>query len=74
MRRGFRGRTPDGAGWVLGFALLYNTSEVHRRIGPPAAMLPIANARNETAEAAVFGQTSIPINDRLTATLGGRSR
>jgi iron complex outermembrane recepter protein len=62
----------DGAGWVLGFALLYNTSEVHRRIGPPAAMLPIANARNETAEVAVFGQTSIPIDDRLTATLGGR--
>src|SRR6186713_668895 len=61
-----------GAGWVLGFALLYNTSEVHRRIGPPAAMLPIANARNETSEVAVFGQTSIPIDDRLTATLGGR--
>jgi iron complex outermembrane receptor protein len=62
----------DGAGWVLGFALLHNTGEVHRRIGPPAAMLPIANARNETIEGAVFGQTSIPINDRLTATLGGR--
>lgn len=62
----------DGTGWVLGFALLNNTSEVHRRIGPPAAMLPIANARNETTEAAVFGQTSIPIDDRLTATLGGR--
>ncbi len=62
----------DGAGWVLGIALLNNASEVHRRIGPPAAMLPIANARNETAEVAVFGQTSIPIDDRLTATLGGR--
>jgi iron complex outermembrane receptor protein len=62
----------DGAGWVLGFALLHNTGEVHRRIGPPAAMLPIANARNETTEAAAFGQASIPLNDRLTATLGGR--
>lgn len=62
----------DGAGWVLGFALLRNTSEVRRRIGPPAAMLPIANARNETIEVAAFGQTSLPINDRLTATLGGR--
>jgi outer membrane receptor protein involved in Fe transport len=62
----------DGAGWVAGFALLYNSGEVHRRIGPPAAMLPIANARNETSEVAVFGQTSIPINDRLTATVGGR--
>src|SRR5690606_26392075 len=62
----------DGAGWVLGFALLHNTGEVHRRIGPPAAMLPIANARNETTEVAAFGQASIPINDRLTATLGGR--
>jgi outer membrane receptor protein involved in Fe transport len=62
----------DGAGWVLGFALLYNKGDVHRRIGPPVAMLPIANARNETAEAAVFGQASIPINDRLTATVGGR--
>jgi outer membrane receptor protein involved in Fe transport len=62
----------DGAGWVLGFALLHNTAEVHRRIGPPAAMLPIANARNETIEVAAFGQMSIPIDDRLTATLGGR--
>ena len=62
----------DGAGWVLGFALLHNTGEVHRQIGPPAAMLPIANARNETNEVAVFGQASIPINERLTATLGGR--
>jgi outer membrane receptor protein involved in Fe transport len=35
-------------------------------------MLPIANARNETTEAAVFGQASVPLNDRLTATLGGR--
>jgi outer membrane receptor protein involved in Fe transport len=64
--------TSDGAGWVLGLAVLYNTSQVHRRIGPPAAMLPLADARNETAEVAVFGQTSIPIDDRLTATLGGR--
>jgi outer membrane receptor protein involved in Fe transport len=62
----------DGAGWVLGFAMLYNASEVHREIGPPGAMLPIADARNETAEVAVFGQTSIPLGDRLTATLGGR--
>ncbi len=62
----------DGAGWVLGYALLHNISEVHRRIGPPVAMLPIANVRNETTEVAVFGQTSIPINDRLTATWGGR--
>lgn len=62
----------DGAGWVLGFTLLHNVGEVHRRIGPPKAMLPIASARNETTEVAMFGQTSIPINDRLTATLGGR--
>ena len=62
----------DGAGWVLGFTLLHNIGEVHRRIGPPTAMLPIASARNETTEGAVFGQASLPINDRLTATLGGR--
>lgn len=62
----------DGAGWVLGFALLHNTGEVHRRIGPPAAMLPITDARNETTEVAVFGQASLPLNDRVTATLGGR--
>ncbi|HEY6815238.1 MAG TPA: TonB-dependent receptor [Croceibacterium sp.] len=61
-----------GAGWVIGLAVLDNAGEVDRRIGPPAAMLPIANARNETTEVAVFGQASIPIDDRLTATLGGR--
>lgn len=62
----------DGAGWVLGAAMLQNTSEVRRRIGPSTAMLPITNVRNETMEVAVFGQTSIPISDRVTATLGGR--
>lgn len=65
---------PDahGAGWVLGWSLIYNHSDLNRRLGPPDATMPITGVRNETSEAALFGQYSIPITPRLTATVGGR--
>ena len=65
---------PDarGAGWVLGWSLIYNHSDLNRRLGPPDATLPIIGVRNETSEAALFGQYSIAITPRLTATIGGR--
>ncbi len=65
---------PDsrGAGWVLGWSLLYNHSDLNRRLGPPDTTIPITGVRNETTEAALFGQYSIPITSRFIATLGGR--
>lgn len=65
---------PDaqGEGWVVGWSLLHDISRISRSLGPPAAPLPIAGVRNETNEAALFGQYSIPLTSRLIATLGGR--
>jgi outer membrane receptor protein involved in Fe transport len=65
---------PDarGAGWVIGWSLIYNHSDLNRRLGPPDATMPITGVRNETSEAALFGQYSIPITPRFIATLGGR--
>jgi len=65
---------PDsrGAGWVLGWSVLYNASNLSRRLGPPEATMPITGVRNETTEAALFGQYSIALTPRFTATFGGR--
>lgn len=61
-----------GEGWVIGWSLLHDINRIRRRLGPPAATLPIAGVRNEVTEAALFGQYSLGLADRLTATLGGR--
>ncbi len=62
----------DGSGWVVGFSVLHNRGDVHRRLGPPEATRPIASLRNEITEGALFGQASLPLTGSLTATLGGR--
>jgi outer membrane receptor protein involved in Fe transport len=61
-----------GEGWVVGWSLLHDISRIRRRLGPPDATLPIAGVRNEVTEAALFGQYSLGLTDRLTGTLGGR--
>lgn len=61
----------DGTGWVVGWSLLHDTSNISRSFGPPAARLPIAGVRNEVSEAALFGQYSLNL-DRLVVTAGGR--
>lgn len=65
---------PDarGEGWVIGWSLLHDVNRIRRRLGPPAATQPIAGVRNAVSEAALFGQYSLGLADRLTATLGGR--
>lgn len=58
--------------WVAGFSGVYDISRVRRRLGDPAAPVPITGVRNENAEAALFGQVTLPVARRLAATLGGR--
>jgi outer membrane receptor protein involved in Fe transport len=61
-----------GEGWVVGWSLLHDISRIRRRLGPPGAALPIAGVRNEVTEAALFGQFSVALTDRLVGTIGGR--
>jgi outer membrane receptor protein involved in Fe transport len=65
---------PDagGEGWVAGWSLLHDISRIRRRLGPPGAAPPIAGVRNEVTEAALFGQYSLALTDRLVGTIGGR--
>jgi outer membrane receptor protein involved in Fe transport len=62
----------EGAGWVVGWSLLHDISSISRSLGPPTAQLPIAGVRNEVTEAALFGQYSLNLTNRLVATAGGR--
>jgi outer membrane receptor protein involved in Fe transport len=61
-----------GEGWVVGWSLLHDISRIRRRLGPPGAALPIAGVRNEVTEAALFGQYSVALTERLVGTIGGR--
>ncbi|MEA3012527.1 MAG: hypothetical protein QOD42_1072 [Sphingomonadales bacterium] len=61
-----------GEGWVVGWSLLHDISRITRRLGAPAALLPIAGVRNEVSEAALFGQYSYALTPRLVGTIGGR--
>jgi outer membrane receptor protein involved in Fe transport len=61
-----------GEGWILGWSVLSDTNHITRRLGPPTAALPLPGVRNETHEAALFGQYSISMTPRLVVTLGGR--
>ena len=65
---------PDarGEGWVIGWSLLHDVNRISRSLGPPAAPLPFAGVRNETTEAALFGQYSYAVAPRVVATVGGR--
>lgn len=65
---------PDarGEGWVAGWSLVHDIDRIRRTLGPPAGPLPIAGVRNAVSEAALFGQYSLALGDRVTATLGGR--
>jgi outer membrane receptor protein involved in Fe transport len=62
----------EGAGWVVGWSLLHDISNISRSLGLPTAQLPIAGVRNEVTEAALFGQYSLNLTGRLVVTGGGR--
>jgi outer membrane receptor protein involved in Fe transport len=61
-----------GEGWVVGWSLIHDVSRIRRRLGSPGATLAIAGVRNAVSEAALFGQYSLGLTDRLVGTFGGR--
>lgn len=65
-------RPGAGASWIAGLSLVSNVNRIDRRLGAPGALLDLGGTRNHVREAAVFGELSLPIAGRLSATLGGR--
>ncbi|WP_158266240.1 TonB-dependent receptor domain-containing protein [Allosphingosinicella deserti] len=62
----------DGLGWLVGWSLLLGENRISRELGPPGAQSAITGVRNETGEAALFGQYGLRLTPRLNLTLGGR--
>jgi outer membrane receptor protein involved in Fe transport len=63
----------DGAGgWMAGLAFVRNRAEQIRALGAPQAPQPVPGVVNIVAEGALFGEVSVRLPGRLTATAGGR--
>jgi outer membrane receptor protein involved in Fe transport len=61
-----------GTGWIAGLSFVSDVDRIHRQIGDPAAPAMIVGVRNEVLEGAVFGEGTIRVVPRVTATFGGR--
>jgi len=61
-----------GEGWLAGLGVIHDVDEVSRKLGPAEAPAPLSRLRNELTEAALFGQYSYPVTERLLLTAGGR--
>ena len=65
-------QSADGTGWLIGASFISNRLQQDRALGPPDATQRIAFVDNDVAEAAIFGEASLRLLRRVTATLGGR--
>jgi outer membrane receptor protein involved in Fe transport len=66
------GTNPDRP-WLVGISGLYEVEATNRALGDPAAPAPLAYLRNETGEAALFGEYGLPLASRLKLTFGARA-
>lgn len=66
---GRRNGTDD---WVVGLGLIHNVDTQRRRLGEPVDPATIIGVRNAATEAAVFGQYTLALTPRLSATVGAR--
>jgi outer membrane receptor protein involved in Fe transport len=62
----------NGAGWLVGVAVLRATDLYARRIGAVDRQRDIVGTANRTIDAALFGQVGIAATPRLTVTIGER--
>ncbi|QLC24410.1 TonB-dependent receptor [Parasphingopyxis algicola] len=58
--------------WVIGGSLVRNIDRRFQFLGDPDDPDPRAETRNETTEIAVFGEGTLPLTPRLSATAGTR--
>ncbi len=63
---------PNGAGWLVGIALIHARDAYARQYGPPRQLRDIVGVTNRTLDAAVFAEAGIAISPGLTITAGGR--
>ncbi len=63
---------PDGAGWLVGVALIHARDAYARLYGPPGRLRDIVGVTNRTFDAAVFGEAGVAVTSALTITAGGR--
>lgn len=63
---------PNGAGWLVGVAVIQARDAYARRYGVPDQLHDIVGVTNRTLDAAVFGEAGIAISPALTITGGGR--
>lgn len=64
---------PDAAlSWVIGGSVVHNIDRRFQFLGDPDDPAPRAEVLNETTEFALFGEATIPLSDRISATAGGR--
>lgn len=63
---------PNGAGWLVGIALIYARDAYARMYGPPDRLRDIVGVTNRTFDTAVFGEAGVAITPALTITAGAR--
>ena len=63
---------PNGAGWLVGVALIHARDAYARRYGAPDKLRDIVGVTNRTRDAAIFGEAGIAIGPALTITAGAR--
>lgn len=62
----------NGSSWVVGFALLRDRNEQSRELGTPGDPSEIIGVTNISRSASVFGEGTLALTRRLSATLGVR--
>lgn len=66
------GSGPLLSSWVLGASVVNNVNRITRALGAPDDPPIISEARSTTFEAALFGEASIDLTQRITLTGGAR--
>lgn len=62
----------NGLRWVAGLSFIANRDATLRTLGASGGSDIIADVRDKTSEAALFGEASFPFSRNFTGTLGGR--
>ena len=62
----------NGAGWLVGVAVIHARDAYARRYGAPDQLRDIVGVTNRTFDAAVFGEAGVAVTPNLTVTAGAR--
>ncbi|CAN5171937.1 hypothetical protein BH09PSE3_BH09PSE3_17150 [soil metagenome] len=62
----------NGASWLTGFTLVYDSNEESRALGVVDMPADIIGVTNVTKTASIFGEATIPVTHDLSVTIGGR--